>query len=123
MNNFYEKESGIPEELVEKQINDVTKVSQEFPTEDNPELSLVGLRWYYLGEDETHYFLHYDKIVYQTEEGVFVELYMDAIDEGETLVIPTPLFVPYYDYYRMYPVSSKFPVALRSYDEAIEYLH
>lgn len=101
----------------QKAVSDVHKVATKYPKLGNPELSLVGKKWFYLGEDDRMYYLHFDEIVYLDEHRVGITMNIDT-EEGLVHPFPHPFFLTHNEYIEMYPVHELFPDPLRTMEEA-----
>ncbi|MEI4281693.1 hypothetical protein [Tetragenococcus halophilus] len=106
---------------VNKHIKDVQRIAQSFSSEDNPELSLIGKRWYYYSEDEKTYYFHYDEITDITEEGIYIDIYMEVGNE-ERKENPSPIFLSWKDYKNVYPINKDIDTPLNDEKEAFDLL-
>lgn len=113
------KRTDMTTETIEKSIKDVHKKSQEFQTQDNPELSLLGSRWYYISQLDSHSLLNYDEIVDVNEDGVFITVNLDTDGTGAQDFLNYPFYLTKEQYKENYPISPDFPYAISANGEVL----
>lgn len=78
-------------------------IDRTFPFYGNSERSLIGQKWFYVGENEDSFSFFYDEVVAEDEDYVFVEM---RTTKG--LLYPNALPVSRKNYYKIYPIQSLF---------------
>ena len=110
--NQTERENFFMEEV--SPLKNLSKAELSFPPHGNHKRSLVGKRWYYLAETDTTYNLLCDEIVEESEEGLWLRLWMD-----DCLITDTTVYITREHYNDMYPVQKElFPCTL-THEEAL----
>lgn len=73
-------------------------------SQGNHKRSLVGDEWYYYGETYETYSLYKDKVIRETSDHVFIDIY-----EENTRLNSTPIGIEKNRLHKLYPVQELFP--------------
>lgn len=110
--NQAERENFFMEEV--NPLKNLSTGELTFSPHGNHKRSLVGKRWYYLAETDTSYNLLWDEIVEETEDSIWIRLWMD-----DSLVTENTIHITRERYNEIYPVQEGlFPCTL-THEEAL----
>ena len=102
-----ERELFFMEEFNQSTLRNVEREKLIPSPQGNHKRSLIGQEWYYYGETETEYTLFCDKIVGETKQHVFIELYADDILLSNSLIAIEKEALS-----QRYPIQELFPCAM-----------